>query len=1051
MSDESKCPQCGGVLPQDAPAGLCPRCLMALNLKTETVLSGDATVAQPPLPPEQIAPHFPQLEILECLGRGGMGVVYKARQKSLNRLVALKLLAPERAADPQFAARFEKEARALAALNHPNIVAIYEFGRADLPVSLGNEAAQPHRPTGQTYFFLMEFVDGVTLRQLLAKERVAAREALAIVPQICDALQFAHDQGIVHRDIKPENILLDRRGRVKVADFGLAKIINNEPLSRPSDTLSPSDGERAGERGAPVLTDAGKVMGTPQYMSPEQIHAPGEVDHRADIYALGVVFYQMLTGELPDKKLEPPSKKVSIDVRLDEIVLRALEQKPELRYQQASVLKTQVETIASTTPGSRERESAPVEPASANYNPWQPVLAGIGLVGCLVIFLQGFAMSFPVSAICFVLSVVGGGVALLKLTGYWPWGSPVFRNSNWTGRNLGNSRRNEAQTEKPANGKTARKVTKGEFMGVGCAIQAFGLACFFIPYVGLPIGVILLVIGGRLALKLVCSGCRREIDKDDQACPHCRARFQAPRFSRTAIVGAICLALSLIALLYVVRLSKEFSGDLSRLDHNFVTWRWVQAALLGLVLELVCTSLGWMAVVQIRRSAGKLHGLWLAVFDGLLFPLLVLDGVIAGLWFVALKLAVIGLQHTRFESDINTPGGDNLAILIWILLFVLTSAWVDWLIIRSVWRAVNAPADSTAAQKNAPAQDIFRQPFEQVFGPRQPGHFWRWFALALVLVPLGLILAAAFLGTMSHSTVPRQNPPPPLVFGPEIDRVLPEPAPGVACVLDFETGNLLTPPANISMRMLAAGVGFDNEPMNWARRYGGDLVVMPDGGVRFLEGVVSRQTNENHRMTWDEFSAEQVAEEMRNLLKNPRARQAWPEYYTVADRAPLAMAFITREHSMGLLQILGNSENPRGVKIRYKLAANGGSQPANPPPAAESADLLLAAQPPVVVETFPVSGAREVPPGETEIRVRFSKPMQDDSWSWCYAWTNSMAEYIGQPHYESDGKTCALKVKLLPGRVYAYWLNHPLSQNFKSLAGQPAVPYLLTFQTQTNH
>ena len=156
----------------------------------------------------------------------------------------------------------------------------------------------------------MEFVDGVNLRQLLHAGRVSAREALAIVPQICDALQFAHDQGIVHRDIKPENILLDRRGRVKVADFGLAKIVTDVgQASRLSQTSSKStpQGGQAGkmETGAtPVLralTDAGKVMGTPQYMSPEQIRAPGEVDHRADIYALGVVFYQMLTGELPGK------------------------------------------------------------------------------------------------------------------------------------------------------------------------------------------------------------------------------------------------------------------------------------------------------------------------------------------------------------------------------------------------------------------------------------------------------------------------------------------------------------------------------------------------------------------------------------------------------------------------------------------------------------------------------------------------------------------------------------------------------------------------------
>src|SRR5438034_673187 len=123
---------------------------MALNLKTETVFTGDMLAAQPPLLPGEIAPHFPQLEIIECLGRGGMGVVYKARQKSLNRLVALKLLAPERVDDPQFAERFAREAQALATLNHPHIVAVHDFGQA-----------------GGYYFLIMEFVDGVNLRQAM--------------------------------------------------------------------------------------------------------------------------------------------------------------------------------------------------------------------------------------------------------------------------------------------------------------------------------------------------------------------------------------------------------------------------------------------------------------------------------------------------------------------------------------------------------------------------------------------------------------------------------------------------------------------------------------------------------------------------------------------------------------------------------------------------------------------------------------------------------------------------------------------------------------------
>jgi serine/threonine protein kinase len=328
------CPQCGAPVPPHAPGELCPRCVMTMNLGPETALTDDQKDAAPPPAPTDLAPHFPQLEIIECLGRGGMGVVYRARQPQLERFVALKILAPERIADPRFAERFQREAKALAQLSHPNIVTIHDFGQA-----------------GGFFYLLMEFVDGVSLRHLLEGERISSREAMAIVPQICDALQYAHDDRIVHRDIKPENILLDRQGRVKVADFGLAKLVGTE-------ALTPALSHPMGEGGASApaegtlpsagLTDAGKVMGTPQYMAPEQREHPTEVDHRADIYSLGVVFYQMLTGELPGKPIEPLSRRVQVDVRLDEVVLRALEKEPERRYQQVSQVKTAVETIATS-------------------------------------------------------------------------------------------------------------------------------------------------------------------------------------------------------------------------------------------------------------------------------------------------------------------------------------------------------------------------------------------------------------------------------------------------------------------------------------------------------------------------------------------------------------------------------------------------------------------------------------------------------------------------------------------------------------------------------
>ncbi len=303
----------------------------------ETETPHDAQSTKPERPDfGAVQAAFPQLDILELIGIGGMGVVYKARQKSLNRTVALKLLAPHRKTEPGFSERFTREAQALAALNHPNIVTVHDFGQA-----------------GEFFYLLMEFVDGVNLRQAINNERFTPEQALAIVPPICDALQFAHDRGIVHRDIKPENLLLDKDGRVKVADFGIARILD-QPEGATENPESPPPL-------APGLTGDSK-LGTPRYMAPEQSEHPEQVDHRADIYSLGVVFYEMLTGEAPGGRLDPPSSRVAVDVRLDEVVMRALADSPELRWQTAADLRTQVETIVS-------------EKASASPPPLTPIAA----------------------------------------------------------------------------------------------------------------------------------------------------------------------------------------------------------------------------------------------------------------------------------------------------------------------------------------------------------------------------------------------------------------------------------------------------------------------------------------------------------------------------------------------------------------------------------------------------------------------------------------------------------------------------------------------------
>ncbi len=329
MTEAKTCPKCGAGVPANGPAGICPKCLMQAGLEESRVSAGESgngptapNAGFVPAEPETLAPHFPDLEILELLGHGGMGAVYKARQTKLDRLVALKTIRPESAEDPAFAARFQREARTLARLNHPNIVAVHDFGDVSFAAGEGEGASSRN-----VYYFLMEYVDGANLRQVIQSGGLEPQQALSIVPEICEALQFAHDEGVVHRDIKPENILIDQRGRVKIADFGLARLATGSDCDY-------------------TLTHTDQVMGTPRYMAPEQMEGSHDVDHRADIFSLGVVFYEMLTGQTPAGHFEPPSKKVQIDVRIDEVVLRSMAREPERRYQQVSQVKTDVESIS---------------------------------------------------------------------------------------------------------------------------------------------------------------------------------------------------------------------------------------------------------------------------------------------------------------------------------------------------------------------------------------------------------------------------------------------------------------------------------------------------------------------------------------------------------------------------------------------------------------------------------------------------------------------------------------------------------------------------------
>ena len=389
------CPKCHAPIPAEAPQGLCPQCLLAsASMATE---AGPAERRAVPSR-EEVAGAFPHLEIIEFLGQGGMGVVFKARQPKLDRFVALKLLAQRPGADPAFEERFLREARVLARLSHPNIVAVHDFGQA-----------------GHFFYLLMEFVDGVSLRQVMRRERFTPAQALGLVPRICDALQYAHEEGVLHRDIKPENLLLDKRGRIKIADFGIAKLL--------------------GEAKDIALTASGSTIGTPHYMAPEQLEHPHDVDQRADVYSLGVVFYEMLTGELPIGRFAPPSEKAPMDPRVDEVVLRTLEKERERRFQSAGDVKTQVERItanpdkAADAAGAADpRASGPATARTSASNPptklslWSTraiiaaALVGLSLLEFVLVALQRGGVG-PDETI-FLLFFMGGPAAVGSVLGW---------------------------------------------------------------------------------------------------------------------------------------------------------------------------------------------------------------------------------------------------------------------------------------------------------------------------------------------------------------------------------------------------------------------------------------------------------------------------------------------------------------------------------------------------------------------------------------------------------------------------------------------------------
>ncbi len=340
MTEKTTCKKCGSELPANAPAGVCPRCLLQAGLlesSPEVSAATDATILLDstapsdqtndlptvregassktiPEPGEKIR-YFGEYELLSEIARGGMGVVYRARQVRLNRIVALKMILAGQFASPADVQRFHTEAEAAAQLDHPGIVPIYEVGEHD-----GH------------HFFTMGFVDGGSLSARLQGGPLAPREAAQLVLQIAEAVQFAHERGVIHRDLKPANVLLDRQGQPRITDFGLAKNLRRDS----------------------GLTASGQVMGTPSYMPPEQ--AAGQIQHvqeAADVYSLGAVLYALLTGRPPfqadnlvdtlmqvieKEPVAPTALNSRVPLDLETICLKCLEKDRQRRYDSAAAL-----------------------------------------------------------------------------------------------------------------------------------------------------------------------------------------------------------------------------------------------------------------------------------------------------------------------------------------------------------------------------------------------------------------------------------------------------------------------------------------------------------------------------------------------------------------------------------------------------------------------------------------------------------------------------------------------------------------------------------------
>lgn len=680
------CPKCQTPLNPDFHGGLCPRCLMAdvtwQNTPEQILRLG------PQPTPEQLSRALPQFEDWEEIGRGGMGFVFKARQPHLERIVAIKILPISPETDPELATRFQREAKTLASLNHPNIVTLHDSGQSE-----------------NLLYLVMEYVEGSNLRELLKIGKLPYREALRLIPPLCEAVQFAHDRGVVHRDIKPENLLLDKQGRIKIADFGISRIIGEiKSGAVPGQTLD-------------------TMTGTPGYMAPELSKPHLPTDHRVDIYALGVVIYEMLTGKRPGDPITPPSKRLGLDMRLDDVILRALAHSPEMRWCSAHDMGATIQLIGEI-PREQTAKAPSLTPKIPPANHWPTwtnvVLFALGGLCTLLFSWPHISQSHPAEFIRYfgpspetawigeIRSATPGHhygqlMPLDKSWSSWIVGlmAPIF----WILLIRNTLAKNSRGRAILLTGKLRGPVRLGAiFIAAGLFGLHLGLllvALWYLFFGGGPpiVPTLILTLSGYF---LGILGLILRKPDEDLLSTKAFAPKQPFGWSIKAIVGAawipfmILFVLSFFVGINMVseeRMEPRSNPIIPTPNEHFTNNTKAVALpvfmiIIGLSSLIIPSLLGCLAIRDIKKAQGQLRGLRLAFVDFLFLPVILALGIIA--WGVSGTVGVIRDTITRGTSADKWNFLEKLIVYhdtaVFLVLFLIAS----FFFLRWVFRRASA-------------------------------------------------------------------------------------------------------------------------------------------------------------------------------------------------------------------------------------------------------------------------------------------------------------------------------------------------------------------------